>query len=115
MTVRFEITIDCPDPVVLSEFWAAAVHAEEVQVGERYVTVMPPAADGTIPIVLQRVAEPKQGKSRVHLDLYVDDIEAEAGRLAALGATRLRGPIDELDETWVVMADPAGNEFCVCR
>jgi hypothetical protein len=41
-------------------------------------------------------------------------IEAEAGRLEALGASRLRVLCqDGLDHYGVVMADPEGNEFCV--
>jgi len=117
--VRFEITLDCPDPGALATFWAAAVHAERIEPDEpdgRYVTVHPPAGDGVCPIVLQRVPEPKQGKSRVHLDVYVDDLEAETDRLVALGATPVGpGPFAESGESWVVLADPAGNEFCVCR
>jgi predicted enzyme related to lactoylglutathione lyase len=113
--MRFEITLDCPDPASLSDFWAAAVHAARVEVGPRYATVYPPDGVGLCPIVLQRVPEPKQGKSRVHLDLYVDDFLAEADRLVALGATRIGPSITEQGETWVVLADPAGNEFCVCR
>jgi hypothetical protein len=114
--VRFEITLDCPDPRALAEFWAAAVHAERVDDGDRYVTVHPPAGDGLCPLVLQRVPEPKQGKSRVHLDVYVDDLSGEVDRLVALGATRLGADaVHESGETWIVLADPAGNEFCVCR
>jgi hypothetical protein len=30
-----------------------------------------------------------------------------------LGAKRLRGPIDEAGTSWIVMADPEGNEFCL--
>jgi predicted enzyme related to lactoylglutathione lyase len=52
----------------------------------------------------------------MHLDLFVGDIEAEARRMTALGARRLSadpltGPSGD---RWIVMADPEGNEFCVC-
>jgi len=114
--VRFEITLDCPDPAALAPFWAAAVGAEHVEIGERYATVHPPGGDGRCPIVLQRVPEAKQAKSRAHLDLYVDDLEAEVDRLVGLGASPVGdGPVREGGEEWVVLADPAGNEFCVCR
>jgi predicted enzyme related to lactoylglutathione lyase len=43
------------------------------------------------------------------------DIETEADRLVCLGVTRLRGRIEEQGANWIVMADPEGNEFCVCR
>ena len=64
--------------------------------------------------------EPKSAKNRLHLDLDHDgsfDVEAEVQRLEALGATRRSDYITELggDGGWVVMADPEGNEFCVCN
>ena len=57
---------------------------------------------------------PKTGKNRLHLDLAPsvgDDQRAEVDRLVSLGATRL--DIGQGDVSWVVMADPDGNEFCV--
>jgi catechol 2,3-dioxygenase-like lactoylglutathione lyase family enzyme len=52
----------------------------------------------------------KTGKNRVHFDLAGDQ-QAEVDRLVSLGATRL--DIGQGDVSWVVMADPDGNEFCV--
>ena len=57
-------------------------------------------------IEVQIVAHP----SRVHLDIETDDIEAEVGRLEALGARRL-----ERVQTWVVMEAPTGQRFCVVQ
>jgi predicted enzyme related to lactoylglutathione lyase len=57
---------------------------------------------------------PKIGKNRLHFDLAppVDgDQQAEIERLVSLGATRI--DIGQGDVSWVVMADPDGNEFCV--
>ncbi|HET6748865.1 MAG TPA: VOC family protein [Actinomycetes bacterium] len=82
--------------------------------------------DGTGPrIYFQRVPEPKTVKNRVHLDLNATggasaapveerrrQVDAEAERLAGIGATRLRA-VEELGVYWVVMQDPEGNEFCV--
>ena len=48
--------------------------------------------------------------SRVHLDIESDDIEAEVGRLEALGARRVAAI-----KTWVVMEAPTGQRFCVVR
>ena len=54
----------------------------------------------------------KKMKNRVHLDLRPDDQATEIERLEALGATRaMIGQTGS--ESWVVMADPEGNEFCV--
>jgi predicted enzyme related to lactoylglutathione lyase len=65
---------------------------------------------------LQRVPEGKQGKNRMHLDIETADVDGEVERLLALGATR--APTDSEHEEhgmrWVVLADPEGNEFCVC-
>ena len=58
--------------------------------------------------------QPKTGKNRLHFDLAppVDgDQQAEVERLVALGATRI--DIGQGEVSWVVMADPGGNEFCV--
>jgi predicted enzyme related to lactoylglutathione lyase len=65
---------------------------------------------------MQRVPEPKIVKNRMHLDLLVDDVGIEVSRLEALGATRLTPTArEEFGQTWFVLADPQGNEFCVAR
>jgi predicted enzyme related to lactoylglutathione lyase len=108
------LVVDCADPVALAEFWAPALGY--VSVGEvgSYVALFPDGRPGP-KLLLQRVEEPKVTKNRVHFDLEVPDIEAEATRLVDLGATRVSdGPVSEHGSTWVLMADPEGNEFCVC-
>ncbi len=62
------------------------------------------------------VSQAKQVKNRLHLDLRADGttFDAEVDRLEGLGARRVdigQGP----DVTWVVLADPEGNEFCLLR
>jgi len=57
---------------------------------------------------------PKSGPNRMHFDLAPplgSDQHEEVARLVSLGATRL--DIGQGDVSWVVMADPDGNEFCV--
>jgi Glyoxalase-like domain len=57
---------------------------------------------------------PKTGKNRLHLHLAPPvhgDQQAEVDHLVSLGATRIH--IGQGDVSWVVMADPDGNEFCV--
>ncbi|WUV39145.1 glyoxalase [Streptomyces sp. NBC_01483] len=58
-----------------------------------------------------RLDESKKVKSRLHLDFRPDDQDAEVARLEARGAKRV--DIGQGDQSWVVMADPEGNEFCV--
>ncbi|HET6919531.1 MAG TPA: VOC family protein [Jiangellaceae bacterium] len=62
------------------------------------------------------VTDVKGGKNRVHLDLNPghDDQDAEIERILALGARRVN--IGQTgDESWTVLADHEGNEFCVVR
>lgn len=64
-------------------------------------------------MLLQRVPEPKAGKARIHFDLRVTDIDAEARRLEELGARRIDiGQGNDVE--WIRVADPEGNEFGLC-
>ena len=115
MSLRvLEVVIDCADHGSVVDFWAAALGYERRDVNEQYVGLVPPqpATPGRPPILFQRVPVPKVVKNRVHLDLRGEVMADEVARLVGLGATmiaeRSLGSI-----TWTVMADPAGNEFCV--
>ena len=76
----------------------------------------PAPPDGGKPrrMLFQLVPEPKTVKNRLHFDVNVgaDNVEAELARLTAAGATFLhrgqQGP-----NSWVTLADPEGNEFCI--
>jgi predicted enzyme related to lactoylglutathione lyase len=102
--------IDCnsDDLDAAARFWSAALGlAAESPAGAGeapYRTLATPADQPHLEV--QRVAHP----SRVHLDIEADDIEAEVRRLEKLGARRI-GPV----ATWVVMAAPTGQHFCVVR
>ncbi|MDQ3737828.1 MAG: VOC family protein [Actinomycetota bacterium] len=139
MSPDVQIAIDADDPHMLNRFWAAVMgyevedhHDQATQVLDAgYATV-----DDTVEIdgrrawktaaacratsgrgvrlLFQHVPEAKSVKNRVHLDLHVgtEDRDAEVARIVGLGATHLwdgqQGP-----QTWVTLADPEGNEFCV--
>ena len=106
--------LDCRDPQALAPFWASALGYVAVGSVDNYTLLAPDGRDGPN-LLLQRVPEEKSDKNRMHLDLHVDDIEAEAARLVALGAQRLEAaPSTEHGNTWIKMADPDGNEFCIC-
>jgi predicted enzyme related to lactoylglutathione lyase len=115
MARPFSVVIDCRDPKALAEFWAPTLGYKDAGwPHEPYVVLIgEKGLDGPL-LLLQGVDEPKQGKNRVHIDVYTADINDEADRLVALGARKLSDPYDEHDARWIVMADPEGNEFCVC-
>jgi glyoxalase superfamily protein len=125
------ITFDCADPSRLAEFWAAALGYKQQDPPAGHATwpeflaaqgipedqwnsanaVVDP--DGRGPrLFFQRVPEPKTTKNRLHLDLSAADVEAEVERLVGLGAREVQR-FDERGESWIVMHDPEGNEFCV--
>jgi predicted enzyme related to lactoylglutathione lyase len=106
--------LDCTDPERLAAFWAPALGYVNLGTAGSYVALFPDGRPGP-KLLLQRVPEPKTVKNRMHLDVEVDDIEAEADRLVALGATRVsEAPCSEHGSTWMLMNDPEGNEFCIC-
>jgi predicted enzyme related to lactoylglutathione lyase len=113
-TPAIGLVLDCQDPARLAEFWAAALDYVSVGDAGSYTALVPNARPGP-KLLLQQVPEPKQTKNRMHLDIEVPDIEAEATRLTALGASRVQADqISEHGSSWILMTDPEGNEFCVC-
>ena len=109
---NIDIVIDCADPETLAEFWAEALGYDKIGLFDNYYLLAARNREHP-PVILQRVPEPKTVKARIHFDLRVRDIEPEAKRLEALGARRIDiGQGD--DPGWIAMADPEGNEFCVC-
>lgn len=119
MAVRIQcICVDTVDPTPLAAFWQAALSWRMTYEDDDEVVLEPPAGsreDGVVPdLLFLRVPETKTVNNRLHIDLRPEDQAAEVARLEDLGATRVdigQGP----DVTWVVMADPEGNEFCVLR
>ena len=109
-----ELVLDCAEPERLMEFWRAAL-GYRVFYSKPEFAVLVPTEGSAAPLVLQQVPEPKAAKNRMHLDLVSSDVGAEVGRLEALGARRLHDDERSIgDVHWVTLADPEGNEFCVC-
>jgi predicted enzyme related to lactoylglutathione lyase len=108
------LVLDCADPPRLAEFWAPALGYVSLGEAGAYVMLLPNGRPGP-KLLLQKVPEPKTVKNRMHLDIETPDVAAEAARLEALGARRVQpDEVHEHGTTWIVMADPEGNEFCVC-
>jgi len=112
------MNIDSVDPVPLARWWADLLGWRITFEEPDEVVLEPPAgsSQGGVPadIVFARVPETKQVKNRLHLDLRPDDQEREVARAESLGARRVDvGQGDGV--SWVVLADPEGNEFCILR
>lgn len=110
------MAIDCNDIDGQLGFWAEALGYERFGASGPYRSLVPPPGVAGPKIILQAVEEPRPDtKNRLHLDLIVGaGIETEVARLESLGASRLSQRIEESGTAWIVMADPEGNEFCVC-
>ena len=106
----YTFTVDCSDPDRVARFWAAALGWEETYRDDDEIAIEP-VGDGQPALLFGRAPDVKAGKNRLHLDLNPDDQEAEVRRLKELGATEV--DIGQGEQTWVVLADPEGNEFCI--
>lgn len=113
------VSFDSISPLETAQFWTEVlgwVIVEDDDDDEVAIQPLPGSPEaGIVPDVLfLRVPEEKAVKNRMHLDLRPQDQAAEVARLETLGATRVDIGQGE-DATWVVLADPEGNEFCVLR
>lgn len=106
------VTVDCRDPVRLGAFWAGLLDLPTGDALSGWVRLG--ARGGDRPVLnFQPVPEPKVGKTRIHLDLTVEDLATGVARVIELGG---QGPSERHDYDEgivVVMADPEGNEFCL--
>ncbi len=122
-----EIAVDCHDPAAQAAFWAAVLGYHVVYSDDRLVEIAPwenePSdlaeqvrrAPGVPTLVFAPVPEGKTVKNRLHLDVSPIDRsqEAEVERLVGLGARP--ADVGQGEQSWVMLADPEGNEFCVLR
>ncbi len=119
MSVRIQcLCIDTADPSALATFWEQALGWRRTFEQPEEVCIEPPEGsreDGVVPdLLFLRVPDTKAVKNRLHIDLRPEDQAAEVERLEQLGATRTDVGQGS-DVSWIVMADPHGNEFCVLR
>jgi catechol 2,3-dioxygenase-like lactoylglutathione lyase family enzyme len=111
MALEWEQTIvDARDPAALGRWWQEALGWVVVndEPDEFEIRRGPDRLPG---LLFVPVDEPKTVKNRLHLDFRPDDRDAEVERLLGLGATK--ADIGQGEQSWVVLADPEGNEFCV--
>jgi hypothetical protein len=119
MNLRLQcLCIDTANPAALATFWQSALGWRRTFERDDEIVLEPPAGspeDGIVPdLLFLRVPEEKAGKNRLHLDLRPGDQAAEVARLQGLGAV-LADVGQGSAVSWVVMADPDGNEFDVLR
>jgi catechol 2,3-dioxygenase-like lactoylglutathione lyase family enzyme len=127
MSLRwYLLVVDCRDIAAQARWWADVLDWRVVYEAPDQVVIVPPHAlteeAERVPlaergpgVVFVPVPEGKAVKNRLHIDLAPgpdDDQAAEVARLEAMGATRIDVG-QSSDNTWVVLADPEGNEFCV--
>ena len=144
MTYEFQVTVDSADPHKMADWWAETLGWQVEQTDEAFIRRMvaeghatesqtrqyngslvwaagagishPDGLQRAPRVLFQAVPEPKTVKNRMHLDVRIgtDDVESTVAGLVARGATFLhngrQGP-----HTWVTLADPEGNEFCVSQ
>jgi hypothetical protein len=110
------IVIDSHDCERLATFWSEALGWRITHRTDDEWAIEPPEGDPAVDvapdILFVKVPDEKIVKNRVHLDLRPADQTAQVDRLIGLGAHRADIGQGE-DVSWVVMADPEGNEFCV--
>lgn len=106
------LNVDCAEPEPLARFWAEVLGSKVDETDEESAYV--PAPEDVGPgLFFIKVPESKSGKNRIHIDLNPSgsDQDQEVERVLSLGARRV--DIGQGDVSWVVLADPEGNEFCI--
>ena len=115
MTLRIEtVSVDANDPKALAAFWADVLGWQLIEEDPDEILLKPAEPAAGSELLFLRVPEGKSVKNRLHLDLRPEDQAAEVARVEGLGAKQVdigQGP----EVTWVVLADPEGNEFCILR
>lgn len=111
------LTIDSRNPYELARFWADVFDgALTGEPGDECVVSVSLPQGGNLELLFLHVFDRKETKNRLHLDLRPDNQAVEVARLEGLGAIKIDvGQNSDPDTTWIVMADPEGNEFCVLR
>src|SRR5215510_2481779 len=107
----YAVVVDAGDPARLARWWAEVLDYRVLDEEDGEVAIG--RGDQQPVLYFIRVPESKAGKNRLHIDLRPDDRDAEVERLVDMGARHV--DVGQGEVSWVVLADPEGNEFCVLR
>jgi predicted enzyme related to lactoylglutathione lyase len=116
-TSLLAIVVDCRDSLSQAKFWATALGHQVSERNTSEYEVSDTSRGGT-PLYFMNVPESKTVKNRLHIDITTDGpLEDEVARLVSWGGTLVEMRQDPATlanpDTWAVMQDPEGNEFCV--
>lgn len=105
------VVVDCLDPPALARFWGAVLGVDADLADPDWSEVHSPMTGTSL--AFQRVAEPKRGKNRLHLDVEVRDLPTAIARCVGLGAGIVGPVVDDGHGSFQVMVDPELHEFCL--
>ncbi len=113
-------TFDCRDAFELSEWWKPVLGYTDVpgdpnEPGDEECMIVDPIGDHRLLFI--EVDDLRSDGGRIHLDLVPTDLrrDDEIDRVVALGATQIADRRNRDGTGWMVLADPAGNLFCILR
>ena len=106
-----EIGIDVEDLDRSARFWSAVLGMKVTSRTGQYLNFEQQGSGPTV--YLQKVPEKKTAKSRMHIDISVEDVDDALAQVESLGGTNLQVDEELGIIRWIVMADPDGNEFCL--
>ncbi len=115
----FGVGFDVADPAAMADFWQGLTAYERAEDTPTHVYLVHPER-ATAGIYLHQVPEAKPpGKNRLHLELWVEDLEVARARVSELGGRLVAdysdGSDDEPDMSFMVFEDPEGNVFCLAE
>ena len=109
------IVVDAVNVDRVAAFWASVLGWEPGRDPDGDLVVADPMQDSAITLLVVEVPETKTLKNRIHIDLYPTGVDQAEELVRLLGLGALEVDIGQGDRSWIVLADPEGNEFCLLR